>query len=92
MHFWSSTTGKRLGAPKILDIAKAHTQITTVAFSHRFRLYILFTADFKIFFLNELLKLLLTMKVSVSYPGLTSIVICLVFCSCFCSFRLWILK
>ena len=57
MHFWSSTTGKRLGAPKILDIAKAHTQITTVAFSHRFRLYILFTADFKIFFLNELLKL-----------------------------------
>lgn len=57
VHFWSSTTGKRLGAPKILDIAKTHTQITTVAFSHRFRLYILFTADFKIFFLNELLKL-----------------------------------
>ena len=25
VHFWSSTTGKRLGAPKILDIAKTHT-------------------------------------------------------------------
>ena len=46
VHFWSSKTGKRIGAPKIVEIAKTHTQITTITFSHRFRMYILFTADF----------------------------------------------
>lgn len=57
LHFWNSETGQRVRAMKILDIAKTHTQITCVAFSHAFRLYIVFTADFKIYFLNELLNL-----------------------------------
>jgi len=40
----------------VIDIAKTHTQITTIAFSHKFRLYMIVTADFKMYFLNELLK------------------------------------
>lgn len=40
----------------MIDVAKAHTQITTIAFSHKFRLYVVITADFKMHFLNELLK------------------------------------
>jgi predicted phosphatase len=56
VHFWSRKSGKRVGALKVIDIAKTHTQITTIAFSHRFRLYMIVTADFKMYFLNELLK------------------------------------
>lgn len=30
-----------------------HTQVTCICFSKRFRIYIIFTANFKIFVLNE---------------------------------------
>jgi WD40 repeat protein len=42
---------------KIIDVAGTHTQIITVAFSRKFRLYAVVTADFKMHFLNELLFL-----------------------------------
>ena len=57
VHFWDNQGGKRIGALKVIDVAKAHTQITTIAFSHKFRLYVVITADFKMHFLNELLKI-----------------------------------
>ena len=56
VHFWDPKSGDRFGAMKVLEIAKAHTQITTMAFSHKFRLYVIVTADFKMYFLNELMK------------------------------------
>ncbi len=39
---------------KIFDIAKSHTQITTVSFSHKYRIYLVVTEDFKFIFMNEL--------------------------------------
>lgn len=56
LHFWCAKTGKRNGALKIIDITKAHTTITSIIFTHKYRLYIISTADFKLIFLNELFK------------------------------------
>lgn len=55
LHFWCQKTGKRIGSRKVIDITGIHTQIITVAFSHRWRLYMVVTADFKMYFINELL-------------------------------------
>lgn len=32
---------------------KSHTTISTITFSHKFRLYLVVTADFRMFFINE---------------------------------------
>ena len=57
VHFWSNAqgdVGNYIKSFKILELAKMHTQVTCICFSKRFRIYILFTAKFKIFVLNEL--------------------------------------
>lgn len=45
-----------MGILKAFEVAKSHTYITTIAFSHKYRLYLVVTADFKLHFLNEILK------------------------------------
>jgi hypothetical protein len=47
-------TCKRLFWRKVIDLTGTHTTITTVAFSHYYRLYMIVTANFKMYFLNEL--------------------------------------
>lgn len=47
-------TCKRLFWRKVIDFTGTHTTITTVAFSHYYRLYMIVTANFKMYFLNEL--------------------------------------
>lgn len=53
VHFWEMNSGKRQGGLKIAEVSRSHTTISTIAFSHRFRLYCIVTADFRLFFLNE---------------------------------------
>ena len=47
-------TTKRLFWKKVIDLTGTHTTITTVAFSHHYRLYMIVTANFKMYFYNEL--------------------------------------
>ena len=54
IHFWCMKTCKRLFWRKVIDFTGCHTTITTVAFSHYYRLYMIVTANFKMYFLNEL--------------------------------------
>ena len=46
-------TGCRTNHLKLLDVTKTHSSITAVAFSHRYRLYLVVTSHFKFIFLNE---------------------------------------
>ena len=57
MQFWCPDTGKKTGALKIADVSRSHTTISTIAFSHKFRLYLVVTADFRMFIMNELLNI-----------------------------------
>ena len=41
----------------MIDIAGLHTQIITIAFTQKYRLYLIVTADFKMHFVNELLRI-----------------------------------
>lgn len=50
---WSMETGCRTNHLKLLDVTKTHSSITAVAFSHRYRLYLVVTSHFKFIFLNE---------------------------------------
>ena len=59
VHFWSNQpgdVGRKIKSFKILTLAKMHTQVTCVCFSKHYRIYIVFTANFKIFVLNELYR------------------------------------
>jgi len=42
---------------KVIDITGLHTQIITIAFTQKYRLYMIVTADFKMHFVNELLRI-----------------------------------
>ena len=53
MHMWSMETGARTNHLKLLDVTKTHSSITAVAFSHKYRLYLVVTSHFKFIFLNE---------------------------------------
>ena len=57
MHYWNYNSGKRIGSMKIADVSRSHTTISTISFSHKFRLYLVVTADFRMFFLNECLNI-----------------------------------
>ena len=67
IHFWSNeakNVGEQYKAFKILDIAQMHTQVTCITYSRYFRLYIVFTADFKIFVMNEKYKVVTTIEMT----------------------------
>ena len=53
MHFWHKEGGKKQRGIKIADMSRSHTTISTITFSHKFRLYLVVTADFRMFFINE---------------------------------------
>ena len=64
MHYWNQDTGKKIGSMKICDVSRSHTTISTIAFSHKFRLYVVVTADFRMFFLNECLNIVQTIDMN----------------------------
>lgn len=47
MHFWHKESGKKLRGIKIADMSRSHTTISTISFTHKFRLYLVVTADFR---------------------------------------------
>ena len=53
LHVWSMDSGARVGIIKMIDVTKTHCTISTVAFSHKYRLYLVITSLFKFSFLNE---------------------------------------
>ena len=57
MHWWCADTGKKVQANKISELTGKNAQITTITYTERFRLYIIFTSDFKIYYFNEMLYL-----------------------------------
>ena len=64
MHFWHKDSGKKQKGVKIADMSRSHTTISTIAFSHKFRLYLVVTADFRMFFMNENLFVVTTIDMS----------------------------
>ena len=54
LHLWSMETGARTNIVKMIDVTKTHCTISAVAFSHKLRLYLVITSQFKFIFLNEL--------------------------------------
>lgn len=53
LHVWCSDTGVRKNRLKLLSVTGTHSTITAVAFSHKYRLYLVVTQHFKFIFLNE---------------------------------------
>lgn len=64
MHFWDPSDGTQQGWMKINELTGSHTTISCISFSLKFRLYLIVTADFRMFFLNELLNLVQTIDMS----------------------------
>lgn len=53
MHFWDRDSGKKQRGIKIAEMSRSHTTVSTISFSHKYRLYLAVTADFRMFFINE---------------------------------------
>lgn len=56
--------GKRLKLFRIVELTKCHSSVTAVAFSHKYRLYLIVTSGFKMFFMNELYNIVSTLDMS----------------------------
>ena len=46
-------TGARVQVHKMIEITRTHCSITAVAFSHKYRLYLIVTSGFDFIFMNE---------------------------------------
>lgn len=64
IYFWCSKSGKKEGFIKVIELSKTHTTITAITFSHKYRLYLVVTADFKMYFINELQRVVDTLDMS----------------------------
>jgi len=61
---WCKKTGKTEGTLKMIDLAKTHCQVTTVAYSRKYRLYLVVSNEFKMFFVNEIYNLVCALDMS----------------------------
>lgn len=64
MHIWNMSDGSRVKSIKMSDLYKTHPTITAMAFSHKYRLYMLITSEFKMLFINELHNIVTTLDMS----------------------------
>eukprot|EP00347_Sterkiella_histriomuscorum_P004241 403361206 len=53
IHFWSMQNGMKKKVIHLPEYLKAHSAVSTLAYSQKYRLYLLVTADFKMIFINE---------------------------------------
>lgn len=72
IHFWNMQEEAKIEENenvypqqiKLIDITKTHCTVACVAFSHKYRVYLIVTSEFKMFFVNELNNVVSTLDMS----------------------------
>ena len=66
VHLWNMSDGQKLNTIKMSDLAKTHPTVTAMSFSHKYRLYMVVTSEFKMLFINELSNVVATLDMKIN--------------------------